>query len=68
MLSSTEWYDEYKLHIDKGQEILDIYGIYLWSSETLPYQELIRMLKDQSGSNSTLYQIAVMIQEFSRDR
>ena len=62
------WEDGYEKHIDMGREILDLYEMYLWSAECLPYQELIRMLKQESGSSSTLYQIACMIQEFNKER
>ncbi len=66
MLANNQ-YDRYDKHIDKGQEIADLYSMYAWSSETLPYQHLIRMLKHESGSNNTLYQIACYVQWLSQD-
>ena len=41
--------------------ILDIYSLYAWSSETIPWTELIPILKHESGSQSSLYDIANFI-------
>lgn len=68
MLTSEEienWNEGYE--VDQKDVIVDLFRMYLWSGETLPYQELIRILKQESGSKSSLYGIAVMLNEVMAD-
>ena len=48
--------------------ILDIYSLYVWSSETIPWTELIPMLKHESGSQSSLYGIANFIVHIHKEQ
>jgi len=56
-----EWID----NVDKSKEIKDLFAMYCWSSETLPYGELIRMLKDQSTTTASTYQVSLVVQYLS---
>lgn len=53
--------------IDKKDIIVDLFSMYAWSLETLPYKELIRMLKDQSGTSASLYEVALLVKEITDD-
>ena len=48
--------------------ILDIYSLYAWSSETIPWTELIPILKHESGSQSSLYDIANFIVHIHKEQ
>ena len=51
--------------IDNERVIEDLYSMHLWGGDHLPYQDLIRMLKQESGSTSSLYDIAVHIKKIN---
>ena len=61
------WEDGFEVTIDKHKEIQDLYTLYLWSGEFTPYQELIRRLKTESTSDSSLYNIAKYINWLHKD-
>ena len=56
---------EWISNVDKSQEIKDLFAMYCWSNETLPYVELIRMLKNQSGTTASTYQVSLVVQYLS---
>ena len=47
--------------VHNAQEIQDIYSLYLHSAEHIAWTQLIPMLKHESGSEASLYNIACMI-------
>ena len=50
--------------IDKSKEVTDLLSMHMWGGDHLPYQDLIRMLKQESGSTSSLYEIALHVQDY----
>ena len=60
MISEDNWDG-----IDMAREIQDLYSLYLHSAEHIVWKQLIPMLKHESGSDASLYDIACMIKNIT---